>query len=217
MYHMVHDMVYHMVQEKRKMKNRLSPRKKRDPSGDSDKARKSSGNNEKRQKLIELCLGAFVKAGTPELSLDVLADAVGISKRMLVHYFGHREAIEEQAMAMLEDRLRARFQPQAFPAGTPVTEVLKVLWEQGTGPESRGVLLLVMELTRRAWKGSKRAQEFYREQQRLWVDLLLKFSDDRPFIEMALQLFQGAMLTYVATGDRELGMRVLPRLAEAKS
>lgn len=217
MYHVVHDIVYHMVQEKRKMKKRSSQGRTQGSSAGINKTHKSSGNNEKREGLVELCLGAFVKAGTPELSLDDLAEAVGISKRMLVHYFGHREAIEEQAMVMLEDRLRARFQPNAFPAGTPVTDVLKVLWEQSTSAESRGVLLLVMELTRRAWRGSKRAQEFYREQQRLWMDLLSKFSDDRPFIEMALQLFQGAMLTYVATGDREVGTRVLLRLTEAKS
>jgi AcrR family transcriptional regulator len=160
-------------------------------------------------------LAAFVKVGTLDLSLDQLSDVVGISKRMLVHYFGHREAIEEQAMTILEDRLRARFRPEAFPPHTPLAKVLEALWQQSITPESRGILLLIMELTRRAWRGSKRAQDFYREQQRLWVDLLLKFSDDRALVEMALQLIQGAILTFVVTADPSIGPRVLSRLSHS--
>jgi mannose-6-phosphate isomerase-like protein (cupin superfamily) len=33
------------------------------------------------------------------------------------------------------------------------------------------VLLLVMDLSKRAWSGSKRARLFYAEQQRLWIEL----------------------------------------------
>lgn len=183
------------------------------------KAKKKSRNIAKngRGALLQSCLAAFVKAGTLDLSLDQLSEVVGVSKRMLIHYFGHREAIEEQAMTMLEDRLRARFRPEAFPPGTSIAKVLEALWQQSISAESRGILLLIMELTRRAWRGSKRAQDFYREQQRLWVELLLKFSDDRAQVEMALQLFQGVILTFVVTGDPSIGPRVLGRIATLKS
>ena len=196
MYHVVHDSLYHMVQKPRK-------------------AKKKSKNPIKkgREALLDSCLAAFVNAGTLDLSLDQLSEQVGVSKRMLVHYFGHREAIEEQAMTMLEDRLRARFRPEAFPPNTPLAKVLESLWQQSIAPESRGILLLIMELTRRAWRGSKRAQDFYREQQRLWVELLLKFSNDRALVEMALQLFQGAILTLVVTADPSVGLRVISRVS----
>jgi len=62
--------------------------------------------------LVKRCLARFVKAGTIDLSLDQLADGVGISKRMLVHYFGNRENLEEAAMTLLEERLRAQLSPQ---------------------------------------------------------------------------------------------------------
>lgn len=199
MYHVVHAILYHMVQKRSKPKNR--PRQ---------------GPNS-RQALLQACLAAFVNSGTLDLSLDQLSEQVGISKRMLVHYFGHREAIEEQAMTMLEDRLRARFRPEAFPPDTPLAKVLEALWQQSITPESRGILLLIMELTRRAWRGSKRAQDFYREQQRLWVELLSKFSDDRAPVEMALQLFQGAILTFVVTADPSIGPRLLSRIASVQS
>ena len=55
--------------------------------------------------LLDRCLAAFVEAGTLDISLDRLARKVGSSKRMLVHYFGGRQNIEEQAITSLENRL----------------------------------------------------------------------------------------------------------------
>jgi AcrR family transcriptional regulator len=163
--------------------------------------------------LIASCLAAFVQAGTLDLSLDQLAAIVGVSKRMLVHYFGNRDALEERAMSLLEDRLRAQFAPAHFPTGTPLPAVVAALWERTTAPASRGALLLVMDLSRRAWQGSARATVFYAQQQRLWVDLLLHFTADQPKVEEVLQLFQGAVLAFLITGDAERGRQALQRLA----
>ena len=165
-----------------------------------------------REELLERCLAAFVKAGTIDLSLDRLAKSVGASKRMLVHYFGGRENIEEGAMALLEQRLRAQFSPDSFPTGVSPETVVSALWKQTTSREARGVLLLVMDVSRRAWKGSARAKAFYAEQQRLWVELLVKFIPDQRKVEEVLQLFQGAVLAYLITGDPEPGRRSLTRI-----
>lgn len=170
-----------------------------------------------REQLLESCLAAFIRAGTLDLSLDTLANAVGISKRMLVHYFGGRDAIEEMAMSLLEDRLRARFRAGAFPVGASLRSVLGALWEQTTSAESRGVVLLAMDLTRRSWSGSKRAQRFFEEQQRLWADMLREFLPDPGAVETLLQLYQGAMLVYLVTGDREGGKRALDRFVAAEA
>ena len=158
------------------------------------------------------CLGAFVRSGTLDLSLDQLAREVGISKRMLVHYFGGRDAIEERAMTLLENRLRAQFAPENFPAGVGIQVVIDALWDRTTNPQSKGVLLLVMDLSRRAWNGSPRATSFYQEQQRLWVELLLRYLPDKNTVEDVLQSFQGAVLAYLITGDPEPGRRMLNRL-----
>jgi AcrR family transcriptional regulator len=162
--------------------------------------------------LTESCLGAFVRSGTFELSLDHLASVVGISKRMLVHYFGGRETIEERAMELLEERLRVQFAPENFPSGVDLKTVIHALWNRTTNPDSKGVLLLVMDLSRRAWNGSPRARSFYEEQQRLWVELLLRYSPDKKTVEDVLQTFQGAVLAYLITGDPEPGRRTLDRI-----
>jgi len=165
-----------------------------------------------RQHLLEACLAAFVRAGTLSLSLDALAKSARTSKRMLIHYFGSREALEEQAMSELEDRLRARFRTGAFPAGTSLGTVVEALWDQITAPQARGILLLTMDLTRRSWSGSDRGKRFFEEQQRLWSEMLGEFLPDAVAVETLLQLFQGAALVYLVTGDRERGRRALDRL-----
>jgi len=171
--------------------------------------KKEPGN---RENLLEACLTAFVRAGTLDLSLDTLAKAARTSKRMLVHYFGTRESLEEMAMSRLEERLRSRFRAGAFPPGTPLRSVVKVLWEQLTAPQSRGVLLLTMDLTRRSWRGSERGKRFFEEQQRLWAEMLHEFLPDPVAVQTLLQLFQGAALVYLVTGERDRGWRALDRL-----
>ena len=166
--------------------------------------------------LLDRCLAAFVQAGTLDLSLDQLAARVGTSKRMLVHYFGGRENIEERAMIRLEETLRAQFAPESFPSNATLETVLMALWDRTTAPQSKGVLLLVMDLSRRAWRGSARAKAFYAEQQLLWMQLLMKFLPDQAVVEEVLQLFQGAVLAYLITGDPKPGRRSLKRLLARK-
>ncbi len=164
--------------------------------------------------LLDHCLAAFVEAGTLDLSLDQLARKAGSSKRMLVHYFGGRESIEERAITRLENRLRMQFAPEAFPPGATVQAVVNALWDRTTAPQSRGILLLVMDLSKRAWSGSKRARQFYAEQQRLWIELLMRYLPDRPTVEEVLQTFQGAVLAFLVTGDEATGRRALTRILE---
>jgi AcrR family transcriptional regulator len=171
-------------------------------------------NLDSREQLIEACLGAFIQAGTLDLSLDTLAKAAKSSKRMLVHYFGSREALEQRAMLLLEDRLRARFRAEMFPTGATARSVILALWDQVSRPASRGVLLLTMDLTGRSWSGSERAQQFFEEQQRLWSEMLIKFLPSAGDVEALLQMFQGAVLMYLVTGDRDRGKRALDRLLQ---
>ena len=168
------------------------------------------------EQLVDRCLAAFVASGTLDLSLDQLAGSAGISKRMLVHYFGGRESIEEQAVTRLEEKLRAQFAPESFPPGVSPRTVVKALWERTTAPGAQGVLRLVMDLSRRAWSGSARARAFYEEQRRLWVRLLMNYLPDEAAVEEVLQLFQGAVLAYLVTGDPDPGMRALMRILPAR-
>jgi AcrR family transcriptional regulator len=162
--------------------------------------------------LTGRCLAAYVEEGSLDLSLDRLAAKVGVSKRMLVHYFGSRENLENGVFALLEEQLRSTFRAELFSPGITLQAAVTALWEQTTAPASRGVLLVVMDATRRAWSGTERARAFYAEQQRLWVELLGNFLPDPAAVEELLLLFQGAVLVYLVTGDREMGKCALARM-----
>jgi hypothetical protein len=73
-----------------------------------------------------------------------------------------------------------------------------------------------MDLSRRAWNGSDRAREFYQEQRRLWTRLLMTYMPDPQAVEELLQLFQGAVLAFLVTGDPEPGKRALLRTVRRK-
>jgi AcrR family transcriptional regulator len=163
------------------------------------------------QLLIERCLGAFVAAGSLELSMDRLAAAVKVSKRMLIHYFGNRETLELSALALLEERLRAQFASGSLPSAMSPRQVIQRLWEQTTAPESHGSLLLIMDIARRASKGSERARQFYAQQLQLWRLLLSQHLPSRPVVDAVLQSFQGAVFEYLVTGDRDAARSTLLR------
>lgn len=173
--------------------------------------RRSEGKD--HAELTARCLAAFIGAGSLDLSLDNLAARVGLSKRMLIHYFGSRENLEIKAIALLEDRLRHQFRPDRFAGGASLGDVIEAIWKQSTAAESRGVLLVIMGTARRAWSGAPSGQAFYAVQQKLWADLLLSFLPDPGAVEELLQLFQGAVLAFLVTGDPEPGRRALARLA----
>lgn len=170
-----------------------------------------------REHLLEACLEAYTRAGTLDLSLDALARTIRISKRMLVHYFGSREALEQMAMEQLENKIRSRFHPGAFPPGTSLREMVMALWDQMTAPQSSGILRVTMDLTRRSWSGSEQGKRFFEEQQRLWAEMLRPVLPDDGAVEALLQLFQGAALVYLVTGDRERGRRTLNRFVALES
>lgn len=181
---------------------------------------KGNVRRKERTEIAELtarCLAAFIAAGTLDLSLDQLAKRVRVSKRMLIHYFGGREVLEQQTLALLEEELRTRFGAESLPAGATLEAAVMALWDQTTAPESRGALRVVMEATRRAWGGSERAREFYGAQQKLWFELLSRFLPDPAAVEELLHLFQGAILVYLVTGDREQGRRTLRRMIRRES
>jgi len=131
---------------------------------------------------------------------------------MLLHYLRDRQSLEESVMTRLEEKLRAQFAPEMFPRSVSAKKVIMSLWDQTTAPESKGVLRLIMDISRRAWSGSGRAKEFYREQQKLWVKLLLNYFPNEALIEELLHLFQGSTLVYLVTGDSRAGRRALMRM-----
>src|SRR6266576_3152420 len=64
---------------------------------------------ETRDRLLQDCLSYFLRHGVANLSLRPLAAAVGTSARMLLHYFGSKEALIAEVMEQVQQRLQNSF------------------------------------------------------------------------------------------------------------
>ncbi|MEY2550577.1 MAG: hypothetical protein QOG12_721, partial [Verrucomicrobiota bacterium] len=83
-----------------------------------------------RERLRRDCLRYFLRHGVANLSLRPLAAAVGTSARMLLHYFGSKEALIAEVMAEVQTRLQNVFQEvlEAEREG-PGKDVLARFWK----------------------------------------------------------------------------------------
>src|SRR4051812_9901890 len=63
-----------------------------------------------RDRLLHDCLAYFLRHGVANLSLRPLAAAVGTSARMLLHYFGSKEALITEVMEQVQARLQSTFE-----------------------------------------------------------------------------------------------------------
>ncbi|MFD5813228.1 TetR/AcrR family transcriptional regulator [Streptomyces sp. NPDC127038] len=105
----------------------------------------------KRRDLTDRVRAYLVRNGLAGLSLRPLAQALGTSDRMLLYYFGSKDAMVAEALALDERRplLRARDTLDATatprdPAG--IRRFMEEIWRQFGAPDLRRALPLYLEI-----------------------------------------------------------------------
>ncbi|MFF3446349.1 TetR/AcrR family transcriptional regulator [Streptomyces sp. NPDC002667] len=105
----------------------------------------------KRRELADRVRAYLVRNGLAGLSLRPLAQALGTSDRMLLYYFGSKDAMVAEALALDERRplLRARDTLAAEaaprdPAG--IRRFMEATWQQFGAPDLRRALPLYLEI-----------------------------------------------------------------------
>src|SRR3954454_14725416 len=159
-------------------------------------------DEQRRAELLDALITAFANGGIGDRSLREIAEAVGTSHRMLLHYFGSRdemlltivEAVEQRQMAMLDDL--PRDPGAAFAA----------MWADLRRPEVRPFERLFFECYARAANGEAPFGRLLRGAVDGWLDLADQPSDgrgDRAKSRLGLAVTRGLLLDLVATGDEE--------------
>ncbi|WP_300681216.1 TetR/AcrR family transcriptional regulator [Nocardioides sp.] len=69
-------------------------------------------SEERRSQLLDLGVRLFAKRSLSEISIDLLAEAAGISRGLLYHYFGGLAGFQEAVVRRAADDLIARTAPQ---------------------------------------------------------------------------------------------------------
>ncbi|WP_329528637.1 TetR/AcrR family transcriptional regulator [Streptomyces sp. NBC_01462] len=105
----------------------------------------------KRRDLLERVRAYMIRNGVAGLSLRPLARALGTSDRMLLYYFGSKERMVAEALAVYEGRPLLRAQSLLDTDGSPknpagVRRFLEDTWQQFSNPDLRATLPLYLEI-----------------------------------------------------------------------
>ncbi|AJC58876.1 TetR family transcriptional regulator [Streptomyces sp. 769] len=84
------------------------------------------GVEERREQLIAVALGLFSHRSPEDVSIDEIAEAAGISRPLVYHYFPGKQQLYEAALRRAADELTARFvEPREGPLGARLLRVME--------------------------------------------------------------------------------------------
>lgn len=168
----------------------------------------------KRHDLLDRVREYMIRNGLADLSLRPLARALGTSDRMLLYYFGTKERMVAEALALDERRplLRARGLLVATgPARDPawLRRFMEETWQQLNTPGLRAALPLYLEITTASVLHPGRYGPAMRDMLTEWTGLLvsvfrgLGMPEARAGTEAALLIGAsfGLLIAPLADGD----------------
>jgi AcrR family transcriptional regulator len=89
-------------------------------------ARRRMGVEERREQLIAVALDLFSHRSPEDVSIDEIAEAAGISRPLVYHYFPGKQQLYEAALRRAADELAARFvEPREGPLGARLLRVME--------------------------------------------------------------------------------------------
>lgn len=86
-------------------------------------ARTRLSPDQRRQQLLDLGVRLFARRPLSEISVDLLAEAAGISRGLLYHYFGNITGFQEAVVRRAADQLIEQTAPPA--EGDPIDRLLQ--------------------------------------------------------------------------------------------
>ncbi|GES34159.1 TetR/AcrR family transcriptional regulator [Streptomyces angustmyceticus] len=89
-------------------------------------ARRRMGVEERREQLIAVALDLFSHRSPEDVSIDEVAEAAGISRPLVYHYFPGKQQLYEAALRRAAEELTARFvEPHEGPLGARLLRVME--------------------------------------------------------------------------------------------
>ncbi|WBO68556.1 TetR/AcrR family transcriptional regulator [Streptomyces camelliae] len=165
---------------------------------------------DRRAQLVAAAVDHVTAHGIADLSLRRLGAAIGVSHRMLIHYFGSKEQLLVEIVRTSErcrrDQLsRLRTEPGLSPA-----DVARRLWRQLTDPALAGQERLFFEICGHALRGRPEAVPVLDGLVTDWLEPLVAAETAagvdpvtaRSRARLGLATVRGLLLDLLATGDR---------------
>lgn len=167
-----------------------------------------------RDRLLQNCLTYFLRHGLANLSLRPLAAAVGTSARMLLHYFGSKEALIAEVMGQVQRRLQDAFKEllttrSGGSRSNPLPKFWKVLSRKGNQPSLR----LLFEIQMLALQNPRRYRRYLTRTSVTWRGLIEQAlpAKQKNAVNATLHnaVIDGLLLELLSTGDLRRTSRAL--------
>jgi AcrR family transcriptional regulator len=148
--------------------------------------------------------------GIADLSLRRLGAAIGVSHRMLIHYFGSKEQLLAEIVRESERRQRDLLTRLRLEPGLSPVDVARLLWRQLTDPATAGQERLFFEINVDALRGGPEAVRVLEGLMTEWLEPLVAAETAggagpaaaRRRARLGLATVRGLLLDLLTTGDR---------------
>ncbi|WP_328889221.1 TetR/AcrR family transcriptional regulator [Streptomyces sp. NBC_00316] len=168
----------------------------------------------KRRALLDQVRQYLIRNGLADLSLRPLARSLGTSDRMLLYYFGSKERMVAEALALDERRPLLRARTLLDTTGPPkdpawLRRFMEEIWQRLSDPDLRAALPLYLEIVAASLLHPERYGPLMRDLVSEWAGLLgsvfrdMGMSEARARTEASLLVNAsfGLLLAPLADGD----------------
>ncbi|MFF5404420.1 TetR/AcrR family transcriptional regulator [Streptomyces misionensis] len=165
---------------------------------------------DRRAQLVNAAVDYVAAHGLTNLSLRGLGAAIGVSHRMLIHYFGSKERLFAEIVRTSERRLRDQLSRLRMESGLSPADAARLLWQQLTHPRLAGQERLFFEVYGHALRGRPEAASVLEGLVNDWLEPLVAAevaagadpAMARSRARLGLATVRGLLLDLLATGDR---------------
>jgi AcrR family transcriptional regulator len=171
-----------------------------------------------RDQLQQACLTYFLRHGVANLSLRPLAAAAGTSARMLLHYFGSKEALIAEVMQQVHANLQKSFEELAASLRAKDRKnLLRDFWNVLSAKANRPAFRLLFEVQVLALQNPKRYRRYLSRTSKTWRELIERALPSKLKNAVTATLYtaviDGLLLELLSTGDLGRTSRALSLFA----
>ncbi|MFE2604804.1 TetR/AcrR family transcriptional regulator [Streptomyces mirabilis] len=167
-------------------------------------------DGDRRAQLVNAAVDYVAAHGITDLSLRGLGAAIGVSHRMLIHYFGSKEHLLIEIVRTSEQRQRDLLSRLRLEPGLSPADAARLLWQQLTDPRLAGQERLFFEIYGHALRGRPEAAPLLEGLVNDWLEPLVAAevaagadpAVARNRARLGLATVRGLLLDLLATGDR---------------
>ncbi|MEU0059188.1 TetR/AcrR family transcriptional regulator [Streptomyces sp. NPDC006334] len=167
-------------------------------------------HGDRRAQLVDAAVDHVAAHGIADLSLRGLGAAIGVSHRMLIHYFGSKEQLLVEIVRTSERRQRDVLSRLRLEPGLSPADAARLLWRQLTDPRLAGQERLFFEICGHALRGRPEAAPVLEGLVTDWLEPLVAAEVGagaepdaaRKRARLGLATVRGLLLDLLATGDR---------------